>query len=139
MHRRLIAIAFALATRAAAQSADNPILTRAAAEDVAARTGGGTITGDSARLRTVLEQVALNAVVTPADKAHAALVLQHSPLMWRGEDLVAVSPDNYLLAHLYAKQAYEAGFTDARYLVAQTIDRYLSFTTGVIATMSTGP
>src|SRR4051812_1064429 len=114
-----------------AQTPDNPLLTRAFDEDVASRRSGKIEDSDGPRIRVVLEQLAASGVRTPADKAHAALVLQHSPLTFRGDDLVAVSPDNYLLAHLLAKQAYEAGFEGARFLVAQTIDRYLAFTVGV--------
>ncbi|HYP28580.1 MAG TPA: hypothetical protein VE262_17850 [Blastocatellia bacterium] len=44
--------------------------------------------------------------------------------------LVSVSPDNYLLAHHLFKSAFEAGYKDARYMVATSIDRYLSFTEG---------
>jgi hypothetical protein len=57
-------------------------------------------------------------------------VLDHSPMTFRNERLVAKSPHDYLLAHFLAKASFERGNKDARQLVAQTIDRYLSMTAG---------
>ena len=67
---------------------------------------------------------------TPEDKFNAALVLQHTPLTLCDRQLVSKSPDNYLLAHNLFKSAFEVGYKDARYLIAASIDRYLSFTEG---------
>ena len=41
-----------------------------------------------------------------------------------------MSPYNYLLAHHLFKSAFEAGHKDSRYLVAASMDRYLSTTEG---------
>src|SRR6266480_3697730 len=54
----------------------------------------------------------------------------HTPFTYCEKRLVSKSPDNYLLAHHLFKSAFEAGYKDARYLIAASIDRYLSFTEG---------
>jgi hypothetical protein len=56
--------------------------------------------------------------------------LQHTGLTFCEQRLESTSPDNYLLAHYLFKSAFAAGYKDARYLVAASIDRYLSFTVG---------
>jgi hypothetical protein len=109
---------------------DNPILSRAAAEDQAARRGPGPIEHDDERLSAVLHQLAADGVRTAQDQLNAAIVLQHSPLVVRDGRIVALEPANYLMAHLLAKAAF-AEKPEAGTLVAQTIDRYLTFTTGV--------
>lgn len=110
---------------------DNPVLSRAAAEDQAARRGPSPIERDDERLKTVLEQLAADGVRTAQDQLNAAIVLQHSPLAVRDGRLVAVEPANYLIAHLLAKTAFAEKPEEAATLVAQTIDRYLTFTAGV--------
>lgn len=85
---------------------------------------------DEDRVALVLQLLAEGAAKTPEDKYHAALVLQHTPADFCGTRLVSKSPDNYLLAHYLAEQAYTGGYKDARLLVAQSIDRYLAFTKG---------
>jgi len=67
---------------------------------------------------------------TPEDKFNAALVLEHTGLTFCDKRLVGKSPDNYLLAHYLFKSAFEAGYKDARSLVAASLDRYLTFTEG---------
>jgi len=47
-----------------------------------------------------------------------------------GKELVSMSPDNYLLAHYLSKESFEGGYAPARYLVAASIDRYMSMTEG---------
>lgn len=85
---------------------------------------------DDERVKLVLSLLAKGAGQTPEDKFNAAVVLQHTPLGFCGKELVGKSPDNYLLAHYLAVQSYAGGYKDARTLVAQTIDRYLTFTQG---------
>ncbi|HJP60987.1 MAG TPA: hypothetical protein VJ865_13350, partial [Gemmatimonadaceae bacterium] len=85
---------------------------------------------DQDRINLVLREIAAGRVITPEDKFNAALVLDHSPMTFRDNQLAAVSPDNYLLGHYLANDAFEAGYGDAKVLVAQTLDRYLSMTTG---------
>lgn len=83
------------------------------------------------RVVLVLEQIGAGTVATPTDRFNAAIVLQHSPTAFRPDSLMAVSPDNYLLGHHLAKAAFDGNYTPARELVAQSIDRNLSMTTGV--------
>ena len=79
-----------------------------------------------------------DAVVTPyppretleGERNGRALVLQHTGMTFCGDKLTSLSPDNYLLAHHLAVAAFEAGYEKARFLVPQTIDRYLSLTEG---------
>ena len=85
---------------------------------------------DEDRIKLVLQLLAEGNPRMPEDKFNAALVLQHTPADFCGKRLVSTSPDNYLLAHYLAKQAFEGGYKDARTLIAQSIDRYLSFTKG---------
>jgi hypothetical protein len=87
-------------------------------------------THDDDRVQLVLEFLAKGAVQTPEDKFYAALILDHTSLGYCEGRLVAKSPYNYLLAHYLARQSFEAGYKDAGVLVAQTMDRYLSFTVG---------
>ena len=47
-----------------------------------------------------------------------------------GKKLVSKSADNYLIAHYLFINAYEGGYKDALYLIAASIDRYLSMTEG---------
>ena len=86
---------------------------------------------DQDRVVLVLEQIGAGNVMTAADRFNAAIVLQHTPMTFRNDSLMGVSPDNYLLGHHLAKAAFAAGYAPARELVAQSIDRYLSMTTGV--------
>jgi hypothetical protein len=85
---------------------------------------------DDDRVQLVLEFLAKGTVQTPEDKFYAALILDHTPLDFRDGRVVAKSPYNYLLAYYLAKQSFEAGHKDAGIMVAQTMDRYLSFTVG---------
>ena len=118
-----------------ASSAQNAELKTLKQEDQASRgvpaEGIGKITRtDNDRIRRVLELLAQGAVQTPEDKFNAALVLQHTGLTFCEKRLVGQSPYNYLLAHFLARESFDAGYADARMLVAATIDRYLAFTEG---------
>lgn len=119
------------ATTPATAIADNPILTELGREDQDYQQGKPVPRRDQERVVLVLEQIGAGKVQTPADRFNAAIVLQHSPMTIRNDSLVAFSPDNYLLGHHLAQAAYEAGYAPARQLVAQSIDRYLSLTTGM--------
>ena len=123
----MLAALFASPTHAAT---DNPELMRLAAQDQQDRAEREGEWDDNARRRRVLELIATDAVVTPRDKLNAALILQHTPGAVCDGKLVSSNPEHYLLAHHYAKAAFDAGLTDAGVLVAVTIDRYLSFTEG---------
>lgn len=109
---------------------DNSVLVALAREDQAYQLGAQLARNDEDRVRLVLAELGAGRVHTPADRFSVAIVLQHSPMTFRGDTLVAISPDNYLLGHHLATAAFEAGYAPARELVAQSIDRYLSVTTG---------
>lgn len=110
--------------------AQNSLLRELAKEDQDSRTGKTVTRTDEERIKIVLSLIGEGELKTPEDKFNAALVLQHTPLTFCDKQLVSKSPDNYLLAHNLFKSAFEAGNKDARYLVAASIDRYLSFTEG---------
>jgi hypothetical protein len=114
----------------AASEPSNALLDTLAREDQEYRTGKQPTRSDEDRQRLVLAELARGTVRTPRDRANAAIVLQHTGLTFCDGQLKSMSPDNYLLAHHLAVSAYEAGLQDARYLIPQTIDRYLSFTEG---------
>jgi hypothetical protein len=120
----------ACATTHSAVTEANPFLEVLMKEDVASRSGDSVARSDEDRIQLVLNEIANARVQTREDQFNAALVLQHSPMTFRNERLVAVSPHDYLLAHLLAKAAFERGDQRARVLVAQSIDRYLSMTAG---------
>lgn len=111
-------------------SSDNPLLAQLAIEDQAAQRGDSLVRSDEDRVKLVLAEIAQGRVQSPADQLGAALVLQHTGMTFCNGKLRSVSPDNYLLAHHLARQAFERGNANARLLVAQTIDRYLSMTAG---------
>lgn len=109
----------------------NPLLKELAREDQASRSEGKKFArNDEDRVKLVLGALATGKVVTPEDKLNAALVLQHSPLAYCGNELTSHSRDNFLLAHFLFQAALDAGLSDARYLVAAALDRYLSFSEG---------
>lgn len=109
---------------------ENTVLVDVDREDQDYQQGKQVSRRDQERIVLVLEQIGGGKVHTPADHFNAAIVLQHSPMTIRNDSLVAISPDNYLLGHHLATAAFEAGYAPARELVAQSIDRYLSVTTG---------
>lgn len=102
-----------------------------AREDPACQSGEQLARTDHDRVRLVLAELCSGRVHSPADRFNVAIVLQHSPLTFRGDTLVAISPDNYRLGHHLAASAFDAGYDSARELVAPSIDRYLSLTTGM--------
>ena len=108
----------------------NQLLRELAKEDQDSRSGKTVIRTDEERVKLVLSQIELGEVKVQEDKFNAALVLDHTPFTYCEKRLVSISPDNYLLAHHLFKSAFEAGYKDARYLIAASIDRYLSMTQG---------
>jgi len=112
-------------------ASDNPVLTELAREDQDYQMGKDVKRSDQDRVVLVLEQIGAGKVSTAADRFNAAIVLQHTPMTFRNDSLMGVSPDNYLLGHHLAKAAFDEGYPPARELVAQSIDRYRSLTTGV--------
>ena len=122
-----LCLAILTATEASSQ---NPILRELAKEDQEYRKGKTVARTDEDRIKIVLAQIGQGAVKTPEDQFNAALVLEHTPLAFCEKRLVSQSPDNYLLAHYLFTSAFEAGYKEARHLVAASLDRYLSFTVG---------
>jgi hypothetical protein len=114
----------------AVPNARNALLAELAQEDQDYRTGKQVQRSDQDRANLVLAELGKGTVRTAEDKTNAAVVLQHTGMTFCGDKLVSLSPDNYLLAHELAKSAHAEGYEPARYLVAQTIDRYLSLTEG---------
>jgi hypothetical protein len=124
-------LALLLITFAQIALADNRELARLAADDQAARQMEVIPPGsDDERRGKVLELLAHGSVRTAQDKFNAALVLQHTGLTVCDRQLKSISAENYLLAHHLFKAALDGGVKDAKYLVAASIDRYLSFTEG---------
>jgi hypothetical protein len=85
---------------------------------------------DDDRRKIVLEIIAKAELKGPEDKFDAALVLQHTGMTFCEGRLVSYSADNYLLAHFLFQSAYDGGYKDALYLIAASMDRYLSMTEG---------
>ncbi len=108
----------------------NPLLRELAKEDQDSRTGKTVTRTDDERVKIVLSLIGQGEVKVPEDKFNAALVLQHTGLTYCNKELIGKSPDNYLLAHHLFKSAFEGGYKDALFLIAASIDRYLSFTEG---------
>lgn len=108
----------------------NALLRELVKEDQASRSGQEIARTDKDRVKIVLSLLGQGEVKVPEDKFNAALVLQHTGLTYCDKRLVSVSPDNYLLAHHLFKSAFESGYKEARFLVAASIDRYLTFTEG---------
>ena len=143
MHRATVAslvavLAFATACQSPALPAtspqvasDNAVLTELGREDQDNQMGKEVKRTDQDRVVLVLEQIGAGKVSTAADRFNAAIVLQHSPMTFRNDALMGVSLDNYLLGHHLAKAAFDDGYAAAKELVAQSIDRYLSLTTGI--------
>lgn len=130
--RLIVAFSLCVASQSFAQNAE---LKKLAQQDQAVRMlppeeGSKIDLHDDDRVQLVLEFLAKGTVQTPEDKFYAALILQHTPLTSCEGRVVAESPYNFLLAHYLAKQSFEAGYKDAGFLAAQTMDRYLSFTVG---------
>jgi|SRR5215831_6861872 len=129
MRTYYLLFAFLLGTTSAL-SAQNADLKALADEDQAVQFGKEVARSPQDRDKLVLELLAKGAAQTPQDKFNAAIVLQHTPLDFCEGRLISKSPDNYLLGHYLAKQAYAGGYKPAGVLVAQSIDRYLTFTEG---------
>jgi hypothetical protein len=110
----------------------NQLLRELAKEDQDQRRGIKVTRTDEERVKIVLSLIGRGEVKVPEDKFNAALVLQHTPLSFRDNQLVSNSPDNYLLAHYLFESALESGHKDPMtpYLVAAALDRYLTFTEG---------
>ncbi len=85
---------------------------------------------DRIHRQRVMELLANNQVVTSNDKFNAALILQHTALLYCNNELKSISPENYFLAYTLAKSSYDSGNEGAAYLVAATYDRFLVYTEG---------
>nr|HEV7954580.1 hypothetical protein [Candidatus Acidoferrales bacterium] len=122
---------------AKAANAQTPLLKELAKEDQAVRCSdpcpesAKKITRtDDERRKIVLEMIGKGELKGPEDKFNAALILQHTGMTFCEGRLVSYSAENYLLAHFLFQSAYDAGYKDALYLIAASMDRYLSMTEG---------
>jgi len=80
--------------------------------------------------RRIFELLADNKIVTNSDKFNAALILQHTGVIYCNDVLKSNSAENFLLAYSLSNSAYNSGFQKAANLVAANYDRYLLFTKG---------
>lgn len=110
--------------------AQTPLMRQLAQEDQDSRTGKTIARTDDERRKIVLEFIGKGELKGPEDKFDAALVLQHTSMDFCDKRLVSKSADNYLIAHYLFVSAYEGGIKEARYLIAASLDRYLSMTEG---------
>ncbi len=115
---------------AMAASAQTPLLREMAKEDQDSRTGKTIARTDDERRKLVLEMIGKGELKGPQDKFDAALILQHTGMTFCDDRLVSYSTDNYLIAHYLFQSAYDGGIKDALYLIAASMDRYLSMTVG---------
>jgi hypothetical protein len=113
-----------------AASAQTPLLREMAKEDQDSRTGKTITRTDDERRKIVLEIIGKGELKGPQDKFDAALILQHTGMTFCDDRLVSYSADNYLIAHYLFQSAYDGGIKDALYLIAASMDRYLSMTVG---------
>jgi hypothetical protein len=113
-----------------ATSSSNPALASLANEDQADQRGVAVPHTNQERVQLVFVELANHRVLTPEDEFRAALVLDHSPMTIRNNQVAAISPNDYLLGHYLAQRAFERGYAPAGLLSAQTIDRFLSMTQG---------
>lgn len=130
MKSKIFLVVLAVLLTSTNAAGQNQLLRELAKEDQDSRRGKKVDRTDDDRISIVLSMIGQGEVREPEDKFNAALILQHTGLTFCDKQLVGKSPDNYLLAHHLAKSAYEAGYKNARSLVAMTIDRYLTFTAG---------
>ena len=115
---------------ATAVGAQTPLLREMAKEDQDSRTGKTITRTDDERRKIVLEIIGKGELKGPQDKFDAALILQHTGMTFCDGRLVSYSADNYLIAHYLFQSAYDGGIKDALYLIAASMDRYLSMTVG---------
>jgi hypothetical protein len=85
---------------------------------------------DREHRKKVMELLVNGKIITPTDKLNAALLLQHTSAIYCNNELKSHSPENFLLAYILSKSAYDTGEIKAASYVAITYDRYLFFTEG---------
>ncbi len=85
---------------------------------------------DKLHRQKVMQLIVEGKTVTNKDKTNAALILQHTALTFCNNELVSISPENYYLAYLLSKSAFENGDENAGYFCAVTYDRYMLYTEG---------
>lgn len=85
---------------------------------------------DKSHRKRVMELLVDGKIKTPTDKLNAALILQHTSVVYCNDELKSISPENYLLGYILSTSAYDAGEKKAASFVALTYDRYLLFTEG---------
>jgi hypothetical protein len=128
--RWLLFVGIIVSIGSTAASAQTPLLREMAKEDQDSRTGKTIARTDDERRKIVLEIIGKGELKGPQDKFDAALILQHTGMTFCDDRLVSYSADNYLIAHYLFQSAYDGGIKDALYLIAASMDRYLSMTVG---------
>jgi hypothetical protein len=127
---KVLLTALVLLAAPALACADHARLRALAQQDQAVRMGQDDPSSDDERRREVLRILAAGGPLTPKDKLHAGLVLQHTGLTYCDGKLTSLSAENYLFAHYLFLGAMEGGVEAAAQLAAAAIDRYLSVTVG---------
>lgn len=126
MKRTFLAAALlSLAAPAVSQTspADNAEMAEIVAADQAVREGDGPVDGqamvraDAERRHRTRELFDHGALTTANDFYAAAFVFQHG-----------AAPEDYLLAHVLAVRSLALGRTDAEWIAAASLDRYLHHT-----------
>src|SRR5690349_3325166 len=87
-----LASAACATTQSSPTSSNNALLAQLLKEDVASRTGDSVARSDEDRIQLVFNELGSGRVRTSDDQVAAALILDHSPMTFRNEKLVAVSP-----------------------------------------------
>ena len=123
--RFLLFLFCSLLTLTEAQS-QNQLLRELAKEDQDSRRGKEIARTDDDRVRIVLSLIGQGELKTPEDKFNAALILDHTPLLSakRSSSARVRIITSSLITY------FRVPSTAARYLIAASIDRYLSMTEG---------
>lgn len=79
---------------------------------------------DELRRKRVFEMLADNEIKTAKDKINAAVILQHTGMVFADGKMKSKSVENHYLAYQLAKSAFESGYEKAGYFTAVTYDRY---------------
>ena len=79
---------------------------------------------DELRRKRIFVLLANNKILTAKDKLNAALILQHTGMVFCNKKLKSKSMENHYLAYQLSKAAYRQGSEKARRYIALTYDRY---------------
>lgn len=130
----LLILIFFLSTCSSGDTGDNISLKQLVIEDQQDRKPevvNPSAPRDDERRKKVFGMLANGQVRTPQDKLNAALILQHTGMVFIDGVLKSKSVENHYLAYRLAASAASDGLESARYLSAVTYDRYTWMTIGV--------